>query len=105
MKAMSNSKVQMFAMARVYLEGWHARAELQEVIETMNRVEEANKQSMEAVKTAVQHQPFNPDWNNFHDGVAVGRATAFKEIADKIAAMPFNDATIDSLLIWLKEQK
>lgn len=70
-----------------------------------NRIEREAKQRMAAVKQAVTNKPFNPDWNNFHDGVAVGRTTAFKEIAQKIQAMPFNDATIDSLLIWLKEQE
>ena len=70
-----------------------------------NRIEREAKARMEAVKTAVQHKPFNPDWNNFHDGVAVGRTTAFEEIRTKIAVMPFNDTTIDSLLVWLKEQE
>ena len=83
-----------------------------------NRIEREAKQRKEAVLQALHNEnerlglykdayekPFNPDWNNFHDGVAVGRTTAFKEIAQKIQAMPFNDATIDSLLIWLKEQE
>lgn len=72
--------------------------------EEFNRIEREAKQRMAAVKQAVTNKPFNPDWNNFHDGVAVGRIAAFTEIHDKIMAMPFNDATIDSLLIWLKEQ-
>ena len=33
------------------------------------------------------------------------RRQAFKEIHDKIQAMPFNDATMDSFLVWLKEQE
>lgn len=69
-----------------------------------NRIERESSMRKEAVKTAVQHQPFNPDWNNFHDGMAVGRATAFEEIADKIESMPFNDDTMDSLVLWLKDQ-
>ena len=86
--------------------------------EEFNRIERESRQRKEAVLQALHDEnerlglykgvyepPFNPDWNNFHDGVAVGRAAAFDEIADKIKAMPFNDATIDSLLIWLKEQK
>jgi hypothetical protein len=35
----------------------------------------------------------------------VGRGAAFTEIKDKIQAMPFNDDTLASLLIWLKEQE
>jgi len=34
-----------------------------------------------------------------------GRASAFKEIAEKIKAMPFGGDTIDSLIIWLEKQK
>ena len=70
-----------------------------------SRIEMESKVRKEAVKQSIKGQPFNPDCNNFHDGVAVGRATAFKEIADKVKAMPFNDATVDSFLIWLKEQE
>ena len=83
-----------------------------------NRVEREAKQRKEAVLQALHNEnqrlglykgvyepPFNPDWNNFHDGVAVGRTTAFEEIGRKIKAMPFNDDTIDSLLTWLKEQE
>ena len=33
------------------------------------------------------------------------RQQAFVEIAAKIEAMPFNDDTIDSFLVWLKEQE
>ena len=33
------------------------------------------------------------------------RRQAFREIAAKVQAMPFNDATIDSFLVWLKEQE
>jgi len=73
--------------------------------EEFSRIEMESKVRKEAVKQSIKGQPFNPDWNNFHDGVAVGRATAFKEIADKVKAMPFNDATVDSFLIWLKEQE
>ena len=82
-----------------------------------NRVEREAKQRKEAVLQALHNEnqrlglykgvyepPFNPDWNNFHDGVAVGRTAAFKEITQKIQDMPFNDATIDSFLVWLKEQ-
>ena len=32
------------------------------------------------------------------------RQQAFVEIAAKIESMPFNDDTIDSFLVWLKEQ-
>lgn len=83
-----------------------------------NRLEMESRVRKEAVLQALHNEnerlglykgvyepPFNPDWNNFHSGVAVGRTAAFEEIGCKIKAMPFNDATIDSLLIWLKEQK
>ena len=33
------------------------------------------------------------------------RQQAFVEIAAKIEAMPFNDDTVDSFLVWLKEQQ
>ena len=33
------------------------------------------------------------------------RQQVFREIATKIEAMPFNDDTIDSFLVWLKEQE
>jgi len=33
------------------------------------------------------------------------RKDAFEEIAIKIKSMPFSGATIDSFLIWLKEQE
>ena len=33
------------------------------------------------------------------------RQQVFREIAAKIEAMPFNDDTIDSFLVWLKEQE
>jgi len=33
------------------------------------------------------------------------RQQAFVEIAAKIESMPFNDATIDSFLVWLREQE
>ena len=33
------------------------------------------------------------------------RQQAFREIAAKVQAMPFNDDTIDSFLLWLKEQE
>ena len=39
------------------------------------------------------------------EGRAAGRVEAFIEIADKIKAMPFGGDTIDSLIIWLEEQK
>lgn len=84
--------------------------------EEFNRIEMEAKQRMEAVRHAVATrkrgkeddddiQGFMPDWANFHDGVAVGRSAAFTEIRDKIKAMPFNDDTLASLLIWLKEQE
>jgi len=50
-------------------------------------------------------QGFLPDWANFNEGRAAGRVEAFTEIADKIKAMPFGGDTIDSLIIWLEEQK
>jgi len=31
------------------------------------------------------------------------RCQAFREIAAKVQAMPFNDDTIDSFLVWLKK--
>ena len=40
-----------------------------------------------------------------YDKHKVGRREAFREIADKIQTMPFSDATIDSFVIWLKEQE
>jgi hypothetical protein len=84
--------------------------------EEFNRIEREAKQRMVAVRYAVAArkrgkeddddiQGFMPDWANFHDGVAVGRSAAFEEIKNKIKAMPFNDDTIGSLLIWLKEQE
>jgi hypothetical protein len=33
------------------------------------------------------------------------RQQAFVEIAAKIEAMPFNDDTVDSFLVWLREQE
>jgi hypothetical protein len=65
-----------------------------------NRVEREAKQRREAVAEAIKPKRFD-----FYEGIAEGRATAFVEIHDKIKAMPFNDDTIDSLLIWLKEQQ
>jgi hypothetical protein len=65
-----------------------------------NRVEREAKQRREAVAEAIKPKRFD-----FYEGVAEGRAAAFKEIAQKIQAMPFNDATIDSFLVWLKEQQ
>ena len=44
----------------------------------------------------------------FNDGCKQNpgaRKQAFKEIADKITKLPFTDATIDSFIIWLKEQE
>jgi hypothetical protein len=50
-------------------------------------------------------QAFKPDWANFKEGRAVGRAEAFERIADKIKSLPWENDTRDSFLIWLKEQK
>jgi hypothetical protein len=49
-------------------------------------------------------QPFLPDGANFEEGQMVGRAKAFKQIAEKIKAMPWENDTKDSFLVWLKEQ-
>jgi hypothetical protein len=66
--------------------------------EEFNRIERESKQRMESVRLAVK--PFS-----FYDGLQVGRSNAFKEIAEKIKAMPFGGDTIDSLIMWLEEQK
>lgn len=50
-------------------------------------------------------QGFEPDWANFANGRAAGRAEAFEQIADKIKEMPWENDTKDSFLIWLKEQR
>lgn len=68
--------------------------------EEFNRIEMEAKQRKEAVAEAIKPKRFD-----FYEGIAEGRATAFAQIRDKIKAMPFNDDTIDSLLIWLKEQE
>ena len=65
-----------------------------------NRIEREAKQRMEAVASATKPKRFD-----FYEGMAEGRAAAFIEIANKIQAMPFNDDTIDSFLVWLKEQE
>ena len=46
-------------------------------------------------------QGFLPDWANFKEG----RAEAFKEIAEKIKTMPWENDTKDSFLVWFKEQR
>ena len=43
---------------------------------------------------------FQPDWADFKNG----RAEAFEQIADKIKAMPWENDTKDSFIVWLKEQ-
>lgn len=68
--------------------------------EEFNRIEREAKQRMEAVASATRPKRFD-----FYEGAAVGRATAFEEIRTKIQSMPFNSDTIDSFLIWLKEQE
>ena len=50
-------------------------------------------------------QGFMPDWADFANGRAAGRAEAFERIADKVKSMPWENDTRDSFLIWLKEQK
>lgn len=49
-------------------------------------------------------QGFEPDWANFKEGRAVGRAEAFEQIAEKVKSMPWESDTRDSFLIWLKAQ-
>ena len=46
-------------------------------------------------------QGFMPDWADFKNG----RAKAFKEIAEKVKEMPWENDTKDSFLIWLEDQK
>jgi len=53
----------------------------------------------------IDNRPFQPDWADFKNGCDIGRLEAFGEIAAKIRAMPFENDTKDSLLIWLWEQK
>jgi hypothetical protein len=66
--------------------------------EEFNRIERESKQRMESVRLAIK--PFS-----FYDGLQVGRSNAFKEIAQKIKTMPFENDTMNSLLLWLKEQE
>jgi hypothetical protein len=50
-------------------------------------------------------QVFLPDWANYNEGKANGRAEAFEEIAKKIKTFPFENDTMASLVIWLWKQK
>jgi hypothetical protein len=49
-------------------------------------------------------QGFMPDWADFKNGRAAGRAEAFEQIAEKIKLLPWENDTKDSFLVWLKEQ-
>jgi hypothetical protein len=49
-------------------------------------------------------QGFMPDWADFANGKAAGRAEAFEQIAEKVKSMPWESDTRDSFLVWLKEQ-
>lgn len=49
-------------------------------------------------------QGFMPDWADFKNGRAAGRAEAFEQIAEKIKLFPWENDTKDSFLVWLKEQ-
>ena len=96
----------------VYVSRYYDIPELQGVTmtpedEEFNRIERESKQRTEAVKYAINNafKTFEPDWANFSEGRAAGRIEAFTEIADKIKAMPFGGDTIDSLIMWLEEQK
>lgn len=75
--------------------------------EEFNRIERESRQRTEAVKYAINSafKSFEPDWANFNEGRANGRASAFEEIAEKIKTMPFENDTMNSLLLWLKEQE
>jgi hypothetical protein len=50
-------------------------------------------------------QAFEPDWADFHNGRAAGRAEAFERIAEKVKEMPWESDTKGSFLIWLEEQR
>ena len=49
-------------------------------------------------------QGFMPDWADFKNGRAAGRAEAFEQIAEKMKLLPWENDTKDSFLVWLKEQ-
>ena len=67
---------------------------------------ELTEASLEATLTEIRGmaQPFQPDWADFANGRAAGRAEAFEQIAEKVKEMPWEFDTKDSFLIWLKEQ-
>jgi hypothetical protein len=75
--------------------------------EEFNRIERESKQRTEAVKYAINNafKTFEPDWANYNEGRATGRAEAFEEIAKKIKTFPFENDTMNSLVIWLWKQK
>jgi len=50
-------------------------------------------------------QGFLPDWVNYNEGKAAGRAEAFEEIGKKIKTFAFENDTMDSLLVWLRDQQ
>jgi len=50
-------------------------------------------------------QGFLPNWANYNEGKATGRADAFEEIGKKIKTFPFENDTMDSLLVWLRDQQ
>ena len=73
-----------------------------------NRIERESKQRTESVKWAIKNtfsKSFEPDWANYNEGRSVGRAEAFEEIAKKIKTFPFENDTMNSLVIWLWKQK
>jgi hypothetical protein len=60
-----------------------------------NRIERESSVRKESVSSTIK---------SFDIGAIDGRAQAFQEIAAKIESMPFNDDTIASLVLWLKDQ-
>jgi hypothetical protein len=47
---MNELQIQMYGTAEVYLEGWYSIAELQEVIKTMEGINEVNRMMLEEDK-------------------------------------------------------
>jgi len=75
--------------------------------EEFNRIERESRQRTEAAKYAINNafKSFEPDWANYNEGKATGRAEAFEEIGKKIKTFPFENDTMDSLLVWLRDQQ